>query len=407
MSSASLTTLDAILKVKYGPAMINLINEETVVLSEIKKQMKDFKGKNYTQPKIMSLGGGIGARAGAAPTLPTAGTTVQADLIATCKKLYARVDIDREAIVAGLKSEQVFVDSTKHEMKAKATRFALDLTRQIYGDCYGSLGQLNADPGTATSFVVSAATFVGMGCNFMEGDRIYFYSDNAGVPNALRSGGVRTITAIEPSTRTITVDAALDAALDAADHVVLEGNLSNEITGLKLHVDAQTGTVHNIVKGTYFRARGIYSDASSAAVSLDLLNQQVEKMVSLSAEYPKMIITSPYQWRILQQLMDNAKVYYTSDDKKGRMGFAALEYISPIGPMPIYADRFCPTEKLYMLNPSSFSLIMRQDFGWFDEDGTILMRNANTDSYEARYGGYVELICLNDNSNGVVDNLLI
>lgn len=404
MSQATLTSLDATMKYKYGPAIENLVNHKTILLDRIEKKKKDFKGKLYVQPKLLSTGGGIGARSGASPTLPTAGRTVQEELQATAKKLYARLDIDREAIIAGRKSEQVFVDSTKHEIKAKAERFALDLARQIYGNGQGSLGLVSAaTTGASGTITVTAATFNEN--YFMEGDRIQLYSDSSGNPGSLVGAStVSTITAINPTTRVITFD-TVDAAAAAGQHLVIEGNAGNELTGFASHIDDQTSTIHNINKTNYFRARGIYQDASSASISVDLMNQICQTMVSRSVESPKMIVTSPKQWRLISQLLENAKIYYAKDSDKGKFGFGALEYVSPIGVLPVYADRFCPAEKMYFVNPDSFSWIQREDFGWFDEDGSVLMRQATTDAYEARYGGYSEIICVKDNSNGVLDNL--
>jgi len=401
MAQANLTSLDATMKYKYGPAIEDLVNKKTLLLDRINQRKRNFKGKLWVQPKLLATGGGIGARSGASPTLPTAGRTVQEELQATAKKLYARLDIDREAIIAGRKSEQVFVDSTKHEIKAKADRFALDLNRQFYGNGGGTLGLVGS--ATATTIVVTAATWNQN--YFMEGDRIQLYADASGIPGALVGvGTISTITSINPTTRTLTCD-SVDAARAAGQHVVLEGNANNELTGFASHIDDQTSTIHNINKSTYFRARGVYKDASSASVSVDLMNQVVQQMVNVSTEMPKMVITSPKQWRLISQLLENAKIYYAKDSDKGKFGFGALEYISPLGVLPVYADRFCPEEKMYFVNPESFQFIQREDFGWFDEDGTILMRQATTDAYEARYGGYSELICTCENSNGILDNL--
>jgi len=404
MAQANLTSLDATMKYKYGPSIEDLVNKKTLLLDRINQRKKKFPGKLWVQPKMLATGGGIGARSGASPTLPTAGRTVQEELQATAKKLYARLDIDREAIIAGRKSEQVFIDSTKHEIKAKADRFALDLNRQFYGNGGGSLGLVSsAVTGASGTIVVTAATWNQN--YFMEGDRIQLYADNSGVPGALiGSSTVSTISSIAPSTRTLTFD-SVDASAAAGQHIVLEGNANNELTGFASHIDDQSSTIHNINKTTYFRARGVYQDASSASVSVDLMNQLVQQMVSVSVEQPKMVITSPKQWRLISQLLENAKIYYAKDSDKGKFGFGALEYISPLGVLPVYADRFCPQEKMYFVNPESFQFIQREDFGWFDEDGSVLQRQATTDAYEARYGGYSELICMKDNSNGVLDNL--
>jgi hypothetical protein len=316
-------------------------------------------------------------------------------------------------MIAGKTSEQTFLDLTKHEMKSKALRFALDLNRQLYGDGNGSLGRLYSDPATGTSLVVTAATWNEN--NFMEGDTIKVYADDgSGVldTTTVRAGGPYTISAIAPSTRTLTISSAANAAIEDGDHLCLAdancSNAGNELTGFYSHVDDQSSTIHGVAKGTYFRARGIYKDASNVAISVDFLNEVAEYMIHRSTEMPEMLVTSPYQWRILSQILENSKAYYAKDSDKGKIGFGALEYYSPLGGvLPIYADRFCPKEKLYFFRPNSFKMILREDFGWLDDDGTIIMRKADVDGYEARYGGYAELICEDDSSNGVVDNLAI
>ena len=404
MPQATMTSLDATMKYKYGPAINDLVKTKTLLLDRINARKKKFTGKLFVEPKVLSIGGGIGARTGSGPTLPTAGRTIQSELQATAKKLYARLDIDREAMIAGRKSEQVFIDSTKHETKAKATRFALDLNRQLYGTGGGSLGVVSsAVTGASGTITLTEATW---NQNFfMEGDILQLHADSSGEPGSLIGASTKsTITIINPATRTITFD-TVDASAAAGQHLCIEGNAGNELTGFAKHIDAQSGTVHAIDKTTYFRARGVYQDASNASVSVDIMNQLIEQMVNVSAEMPKMIMTSTRQWRLISQLLENGKVYYAKDSDKGKMGFGALEYISPEGVIPVYADRFCPREKMYFINPESFDLIQREDFGWFDDDGKILLRQATTDAYEARYGGYAELICKMDNSNGIVDNL--
>ena len=48
----------------------------------------------------------------------------------------------------------------------------------------------------------------------------------------------------------------------------------------------------------------------------------------------------------------------------------------------------------------------RPDFGWFDDDGTVFLRLADEDSYEARYGGYFENLII-PTGHGCLKNLAV
>ena len=50
---------------------------------------------------------------------------------------------------------------------------------------------------------------------------------------------------------------------------------------------------------------------------------------------------------------------------------------------------------------------MREDFGWFEDDGIFMLRDQNKDVYNARYGGYFELFCSKPNSVGRIRNFVV
>jgi hypothetical protein len=62
--------------------------------------------------------------------------------------------------------------------------------------------------------------------------------------------------------------------------------------------------------------------------------------------------------------------------------------MSADGELPVLTSRFIDSDKMYFLNDDQLELHLRPGgFEWFDEDGTVFLREAS-DSYEARYGGY-------------------
>jgi hypothetical protein len=64
--------------------------------------------------------------------------------------------------------------------------------------------------------------------------------------------------------------------------------------------------------------------------------------------------------------------------------------MSSAGAIPVVADRFCEDDVMYFLNDNFLEVHHRPDFGWFEDDGTVFLRDVNSDSYSARYGGYYE-----------------
>ena len=58
--------------------------------------------------------------------------------------------------------------------------------------------------------------------------------------------------------------------------------------------------------------------------------------------------------------------------------------------VPIFIVRFVEDDRMYFVNTNFITAHHRPDFGWFKDDGTVLLRDASSDSYSARYGGYYE-----------------
>lgn len=89
-----------------------------------------------------------------------------------------------------------------------------------------------------------------------------------------------------------------------------------------------------------------------------------------------------------------------------RFLFKGTEYISDVGPLGIFADRMCPDDRMYAVNSDFVTAHHRPDFGWFDDDGTVFLRKASSDAYEARYGGYYQNYII-PSFQGVVTGLAI
>jgi len=60
------------------------------------------------------------------------------------------------------------------------------------------------------------------------------------------------------------------------------------------------------------------------------------------------------------------------------------------GAIPVVVDRFCDAANFYFLNTDDIEVMHADGGGWFRDDGTVWLRKAGSDSYESRYGFYME-----------------
>ena len=83
----------------------------------------------------------------------------------------------------------------------------------------------------------------------------------------------------------------------------------------------------------------------------------------------------------------NRRVVNTID---ARAGYGAVT----VNDVPVYADKFCPDDRILFVNTEDFSLNQLCDWEWLeDEDGRILKQIRGKAAYSATLVKYAELIC--------------
>lgn len=65
--------------------------------------------------------------------------------------------------------------------------------------------------------------------------------------------------------------------------------------------------------------------------------------------------------------------------------------MSMSGPVGVFVDKFCEDDRMYLLNKDFITLYHRPGTpSWADDDGTVFLRAATTDKYQARYAAYLQ-----------------
>lgn len=401
MGNLNLTDATDLFKIKYGKLSENTYNSSNVLLARVRKSY-DFKGKNETAAVPTSFAGGVGSG-----SLPTVNSDSVDSYTITRKKVYARAEIEREAIKAAADDEGSFVRGTKWVVKRAVEAYMRNCSRILFNDSSANSGLGNGavaagDASTNVSgagssgspyVVVLAADTVEA---FVEEGDYLHYDAESGSANLL------LVSSYVPSTQTISLVGTSSGLgtlsgsgpVPANKYLYMQNSKANDPTGLGEVLNATSGSLYGISVKRRWQA-GVQSASAGLGITTDMMNNDILEIDRKSGKCPDMITTSYTQFRKLLNIMEDKKyidVAPRSEELKGKISFKGLEYMSSAGPVPIFPDRFMKNDEVYYLNSDHIEIKHAPGFGWFDDDGTIFLRKADDDAYEARYGGYWETL---------------
>lgn len=359
---------------------------EDVLESQIPKTF-DFQGNERHFPLKVGFGGGVGYG-----TLPAANRSKNVDVYYTTKQAYARLNLDRKTIVQSRGKMGAFIEATKEETEGKLKSFRRAQAMSLYNDGTGILFQFSGSTsGTAAAPVITVLTTgtYRVRSGFLEeGDYVNVNTDAA----------VFEIIAVTSTTVTLSrLSGSLDlTAIGAGTHsVYLQNSKDVAPMGMLGVTTFASSTLYGV---TFQRRFSPYTNAKSSATLLtsDDLNAAVLEMKNRSGETPNLIIPSVTQMNLLLNQMEDKKRYTTLDSssnklsKKATVSFQGIEFMSVDGPIPVVSSRYVRNDCVMLANTKKMFRDHAEAFGWFDNDGTVLLRMANDDAYEARYGGYYD-----------------
>lgn len=402
MAKFDLTTASNLFKIKYGKLSENTYNSANVLLARAKKSY-DFTGKRMDIAVPTSFAGGVGSG-----SLPTPNYAAIQDAQITAKKMYSVIQIDREAVKAASNNEGAFVELTKFSVQKGVESWMRNMSRALFNDGSGDLGVTTAAVagGTAAAPTVEISAATWKEANFEEKDYINVDS----VANPYSTGNVWEISSVDPSTRTITlarISGSVDLTGDAgAKTLIMQNSQDNDPSGLKGVLDATSGSLYGVTVSRRWQA-GAQVAAGGAGLTTDLMNQVMLEIQRKCGKVPNLILTSFTQYRKLLNVLEDQKQYIVeprSPELQGKVSFRGVEFMSSAGPVGVFSERFCEDDRMYFLNDNFIEIKHRPDFGWFDDDGTVFLRDASSDSYSARFGGYLDAYIV-PSFHGVISGL--
>lgn len=435
--SATINTLDAVLKNFYVKAVAEQLNQEVLMYELFEKAKLDWSGKQVVVPVHVARNSGVGFAAEGA-VLPNAGNQTYKELNIKAKFLYGRFQLSGPAISSakGAYSFGNYIDLELRKLvedvrkKANVAVFSGGVTAGWIhtlvsaagaGPLLNSVGGQDIPfSGDAVEFARKLAAAVALQVKFRR------MSDYAIINSAV----VVTVTSVDTATNTFRASAG--AAYAALTQVRDDDCFAVEITGDAAALAAaqleMTGIATNLGSGTHFlvdrtdatgvpalQSESIRSVEDSGTVAnydtfrplaLDRMQTITDSIFTESGMEADVIMMNPAQRASYTSLLvgtNAANLYKTTDGaKQGDGGFSGLGFNG----IPIKVSVDAGKNMLYFLHTKVWKLAELEKPGFADLDGNILARagigSGGIDAYEGYYRIYADVYCERPNANGAL-----
>lgn len=401
---ASTTSLPNKFKVKYDKKSYYVFNTATPLLQKIRRETGGFNGKNKTIDAVLGFKGGVSSG-----SLPKSNVQSDENAVLTRKKLYSTISIDREAMYAS-KDDGAFEDLQKDQFKQGVKSFVRNMSRQLFAYENGKLFEGDG----ATTVTGAGSTGSPYLVKGLSSTWVKSFIEKKDYVNVDAETTDLEITAVDFSTRVVslvgtsaTLAAAVSGVTSTTAKIYMQYSKDNDIQSILAATKQTSSTLYGVSIGA--RWQSVQTNAASATLTTDLMNQCVSDVEFQSGESPDLIVTSYKQLRKLKNLLGDKVRYMVvghrdPNFRKAGASFQAIEFMTDSGPVPIVADRMCPDDHMFFLNTDYIVLHSLRAPEWVDEDGSTLLRSTSDDAFDARYAWYGQLF-IHPNAHGVLYNL--
>ncbi len=369
----TLANAEAALKDYYLEAVTKEIDEKgSPFYSAIEKSTSDVYGKDVKISMIKGFANSVVAGDESAE-LPSPYNNRYLAVTLPLKNIYGTIEISDKAIRASRDDSGAFVNLLNAEMQGLVNSAKNSFSRMIFGDGNGYLF-------TITSMKSSCVyTATGLKKTY-EGQTVDVYDSDGG-----ESATGVYIESVDVENGTVTFDMDVTDSLAFTGAAYVSGAYGKELLGLRAIFNGSTLYGYGKSEETYL-SPAVYN--LSGALTEDALISAVDAMEEVYDNKPDMIIVSFATRKAIGELIaENRRVVNTTDMA---VGFGEIT----VAGIPVYADRYCPENTVYILNSGDFKLCQLCDWEWMeDEDGKILKQVAGKAAYSATLVKYAELVC--------------
>lgn len=388
--TATLTTVNAILKEVYGPRIVDQLQSEAVGYKRIEKTSdgvtETVGGKYVDFPIRIKRNHGIGYRSENG-TLPAAKRQSFAEVHIPLAYGYGRVQFTGQLMKLAKSNVQAFTNAMEDENDSMKETLTKDTNRIFYGDSTGLICSIDDTAVSATHDV----------------DNAQYLEEGMQVDVLIRSSGATVVLDTEVVTvsgTSVTFGDSFTGALTQG--VYRQGSYDKEPEGLGSIV-LDSGTLYGVdpTSVSKWKAVRAHNSGTNRPLSESLMITQVDA-ARVNGGKTSLILTSLGVRRSYFNLLTQQRRFTNTKEFAG--GFTGLAF-NHGREIPVIEDVDHKPNKMHFLDEDTFKIYQAGDWEWADDDGSVLKWVQDKDAWQAVIRKYWELGCKRRNANAVLEDI--
>lgn len=404
IAQATRTTYDKVLRQVYTPKLWLLQNRDRILFQLIARDSRVFAEGKQINIRLHTAGsGGVGWSDGG--TLPTAGVQQFDEAVANFKRIYGRFQIDGALIASTRTDYAAEMRALEFEARNLVEDLADALAYDIWRDGLGKLGQQIGAHSTpaAGSFSLPKAQ-----CGLKK-NQIIDLQDAAAAAGTDGSTGTLVTSITEHASDTTKFDVVTDDATgdgtwdDKTYFAYRQGSIDQVVDGL-VSMISDTGTYLGINRATagndFWKSQVLANGGTNRGITLTLMQKMVDTIEQNSPGRCNLIITTHAIWRKIAEILVPDK-RYGGEQMKLNGWCDAVDFRG----IPVVRDKYATPNQVQFLDTDTLKFYQDSEGGFIDEDGLILRLKTGTDKFEAAWRRFLQFVCCDPASNGVLKDI--
>lgn len=407
---ATATTCNALYKILY-PNPSDLINESNVTKNckfyqQISKK-SDFGEKYYQLPILYTKTQGRSKTFATSYANRSDMRNAEFDLPRI--EDYSHVSIGGAQAEAPKKS--TILDLVKTRTEAARDALLQSICQGMYGNGGGSIGKISAVSTVAGNDQITLVRPEDI-INF-EADQTLQFATTDGTSGSVIATEFQVGRVLDRALGIFEIVGGLSGGITTNYYAFTSGDFGKAMLGLDAWLPSAafraTAAIANPFCG---QNRTIDTDRLAGYIlnNGSTFEEKIKSMATMlfrAGAKPDTVLMSPENFNQLDLSLSSRVTYPFNGGKGGKdaeFGFDGIKINAGAGQLMIHADPFCPSDKVYVLQMSTWTLCsLGQPVEWIKRDGLEFREDVTSDSITGKMRTYINLGCYGPGYNGVID----
>lgn len=395
--SATMTTVNSILKELYEGNINNQLSEERVAIKRLERTARGVGsdavgGKYVVFPIRVSRNAGLSYRDENVQLAP-AGRQGYKSAQENLRYGYGRVRLTGQLIDLAESNRQAFSSAMDEEMDGLKIDLNKDESHIAWGHLDSSVASGIKAKVTANS---TGATITVDSTQYIQEGMVIDITA-AGTPV---SGGT-SVTVLSITSETVFVVSASVAGTVIGNYVSRTGNYAKEPNGLNKIVDS-TGALHGLDPATTGVWKSVEDATTTTLTELSMV-KVMDDIRKASGKTPTVVFMSLGVRRAYWQLQSSLRRY--NEPKKFAGGLVGLSFMYGSADLPVVDDPDAPAKHSFFVTESDITIYRDADWKWQDRDGAVLKWVTDYDAWEGLMKQYWQIGTRQRNAHGKQTNI--